>query len=87
MRARQWRPAASECVAPTALPHLFRFRFEERGGHTHVRLFAGNGTSSLGLCGALVFRNDEWASFVAEVERAITGDGRIGTCIEFFPED
>jgi hypothetical protein len=60
---------------------LFRFRFEEAGGHTHVRLFAGLGASSLGLCGPLVFRNDEWSAFVAEVNRE-----KAGTTIEFLPE-
>jgi hypothetical protein len=45
---------------------LFRFRYHEAGAHTHVRVFAGPNSRSLGLCGTLVFRNAEWASFVAE---------------------
>lgn len=45
------------------IPTLFRLRWEERGGHTHVRFFAGKGTLSLGLCGHLVFRNEEWGDF------------------------
>jgi hypothetical protein len=48
---------------------LFRFRYEVRGGHTHVRLFAGPGSLSLGLCGNLVFRNAEWEQFKAELDR------------------
>lgn len=45
---------------------LFRFRFEELGGHTHVRLFAGKGqreVPGLPKCGDLVFRNEEWDEF------------------------
>lgn len=40
----------------------FRLRYVERGGHTHVRVFAGEaGTGrTLGKCGDLVFRNEEW---------------------------
>ena len=64
------------------LNKLFRMRFIERGGHTHVRVFAGNGTLSLGLCGTLVFRNDEWKEFVAELSR-----GKAGGSIEVIPEE
>ena len=56
---------------------IFRFRFEELGGHTHVRLFAGTGPGSLGKCGDLVFRNDEWADFVGQFR---------GDDIEILPE-
>jgi len=65
---------------------LFRFRYHEAGEHTHVRVFAGKGTLSLGGCGSLTFRNDEWAAFRAEVERAITGGGVWGSSIEFLPD-
>jgi hypothetical protein len=58
---------------------IFRFRFEQHGGHTHVRLFAGTIATSLGKCGDLTFRNEEWAEFVARLKR--TGGG-----IEFLPE-
>jgi hypothetical protein len=61
---------------------LFRFRYKELGGHTHVRVFAGKGSFSLGKCGDLVFRNEEWAEFVAEVQR-----GKAGGDIEFLPEE
>lgn len=69
------------------MPFLFRFRYEVLGGHTHVRLFAGKGAGSLGKCGGLIFRNEEWTAFRKEVERAITGGSHgVGTCIEFIPE-
>jgi hypothetical protein len=64
-----------------ATVYLFRFRYEVLGGHTHVRLFAGRGTLSLGKCGDLVFRNEEWHAFVKEVNR-----GKAGGDIEFVPE-
>lgn len=38
---------------------IFRLRHETLGGHTHVRVFAGTGPT-LGLCGTLTFRNEEW---------------------------
>ena len=60
---------------------LFRFRSSVAGGHTHVRLFAGKGVASLGLCGTLVFRNEEWIEFVDEVNR-----GKAGTNIEFLKD-
>ncbi len=47
---------------------LFRLRFRELGGHTHVRFFAGKGAASLGKCGDLVFRNEEWVDFLAELD-------------------
>ncbi len=72
---------------------LFRLRWEVQGGHTHVRVFAGKGASSLGKCGDLVFRNEEWKDFLAELDRrppggAIEileegeqrGDGGLTTC-------
>lgn len=42
----------------------FRFRYVVLGGHTHIRMFAGpsKGTT-LGLCGSLVMRNEEWEEF------------------------
>jgi hypothetical protein len=53
---------------------LFRFRYETLGGHTHVRLFAGKGTLSLGNCGTLVFRNEEWKAFKAVIDKGqLTG--------------
>jgi hypothetical protein len=52
---------------------LFRFRFKVLGGHTHITLFAGTGSLSLGLCGGLVMRNEEWDAFVAEANRGKAG--------------
>ncbi len=40
--------------------HLFRIHYRVLGGHTHVRVFAGKGSLSLGHCGDLTFRNEEW---------------------------
>lgn len=56
---------------------LFRFRYTEQGGHTHVRVFAGKGAASLGKCGDLVFRNEEWIEFTAH----------LGSGVEVLPED
>jgi len=42
---------------------LFRMRYKELGAHTHIRFFSGKGSLSLGLCGNLVMRNEEWAEF------------------------
>jgi len=44
---------------------VFRFRYRVLGDHTHVQLFAGRTVGSLGNCGALVFRNEEWEAFMA----------------------
>lgn len=56
-------------VAPT----LFRLRWQQRGAHTHVRVFAGKGSLSLGNCGDLVMRNEEWADLLAELGRRPPG--------------
>lgn len=50
-------------------PTLFKLYAEVLGGHTHVRVFAGKGTLSLGLAGTLVFRNEEWEDFKAFCNR------------------
>lgn len=42
---------------------IFRFRYLVQGGHTHVRLFAGRSEASLGKCGDLAMRNEEWELF------------------------
>ena len=60
---------------------LFRLRFDEQGGHTHVRVFAGKGAAVLGKCGDLVFRNEEWADFLNELARRPPGGS-----IEVLPE-
>lgn len=42
---------------------IFKFRFCQHGGHTHITLFAGKSEGSLGNAGAFVLRNEEWAEF------------------------
>lgn len=42
---------------------IFKFRYCEQGGHTHVTLFAGRSEGSLGNAGAFVLRNEEWTAF------------------------
>lgn len=42
---------------------LFRMRYKVLGGHTHVKVFAGEGTLRLAGVGNLVFRNEEWEEF------------------------
>ena len=49
---------------------IVRARFEELGGHTHVRVFATMcGEASLGKAGDLVFRNEEWSAIRPALER------------------
>jgi hypothetical protein len=62
---------------------LFRFRYHEAGAHTHVRVFAGLNSRSLGCCGTLVFRNDEFAAFRREAER---DPKPFGAAMEFLPD-
>lgn len=55
--------------------HTQYFRFVERvsgGGHVQVKVFAGTTPGSLGCCGGLVMRLDEW-----ETLRRILHDARI----------
>jgi hypothetical protein len=59
---------------------LFRLRFRVLGDHTHVRVFAGKGSLSLGCCGDLTFRNEEWTVFKDNLARGIGSD------IEVVPE-
>lgn len=56
---------------------LFRMYYERLGEHVHVRVFAGKGTLTLAQCGRLVFRNEEWDDFLAELERGQLGGGDI----------
>lgn len=46
----------------TDRPILFRFRVDQADTHVHVRMFAGRSEHSLGLCGRLVLRAEEWAA-------------------------
>jgi len=57
---------------------IFRLRYKILGGHTHIRVFAGQGETSLGKCGDLVFRNEEWVEFIGQLTK---------TSIEFRHED
>jgi hypothetical protein len=44
----------------------FRLRYWLAGGHVHVRLFSGKARNMThAKCGDLVFRFDEWPSFLA----------------------
>lgn len=54
-------------------PTLFRFKFTQNAEHTSVQVFAGKGSLSLANCGTLVFRNNEWADFLAELDRRPPG--------------
>lgn len=51
------------------MSYLFRMRYRVEGGHTHVRVFAGKGSFSLGKCGDLVFRNEEWVELHEHLDR------------------
>lgn len=42
---------------------IFKLKSERKGEHIHCRLFAGETTSSLALCGELVFYIGEWQLF------------------------
>lgn len=52
---------------------LFRIYSAVAGGHTHTRWFAGKGSCSLGKCGDLIFRNEEWIAFLEELNRRPPG--------------
>jgi hypothetical protein len=57
-------------------------RWELKGLHVHVRLFAGKGTLSLGRCGEFVMRVDEWEEFQKNLYRFM----QAGSDIEVVPE-
>lgn len=44
---------------------IVRVRYKQRGGHVHMRVFCGRQEGSLGKCGELVMRNDEFVFFRA----------------------
>jgi hypothetical protein len=56
---------------------IFRMYYQQRGGHTHMRLFAGKQDGALGKCGDLTMRNYEFDEFRELHEHTI----------EFRPED
>lgn len=64
----------------------FRFVEHVRGGaHVDVKVWAGKTPGSLGLCGGLVMRPNEWAIFKAAL---ILAERTMGPVIEFIlPED
>jgi hypothetical protein len=59
----------------------FRFYAVKAGGHVHVNLWAGKAGSSLGKCGKLVFRDEEWTDFVKVLQ------GRKSSLIEIILGD
>lgn len=66
----------------------FRFRYEVAGGHTHVRLFAGEGLGfTLGKCGDLTFRNDEWSDFSRAINALSDVPNFAGAAFEIVPEE
>jgi hypothetical protein len=58
---------------------IFRIYYQQRGGHTHMRFFAGKREGALGKCGDLTMRNEEFAEF-----RRLSAAAGI---IEFRPEE
>jgi hypothetical protein len=52
---------------------LFRFRYRLVGIHVRIAVWAGKGNSSLGKCGDLVMRPEEWQDFLAELARRPPG--------------
>jgi hypothetical protein len=42
---------------------IFRIYWQKIGGHTHMRVFAGRKDATLGKCGDLVMRNEEFLVF------------------------
>lgn len=43
---------------------IYRLYYEYLGGHVHCRLFAGVRDGSLGKCGDLTFREEEFGPFM-----------------------
>ena len=58
-----WLWGSHPLIPPYRWLMKFRMYYRILGGHTHVRVFAGKG-ETLGKCGDLVFRNEEWDAFV-----------------------
>lgn len=57
------RPAEprQEGMVPPSV--IFRIRFEQAGGHVHMRLFSGPHEGALGKCGDLCMRVEEFYQF------------------------
>lgn len=51
----------------------FKFYYEEAGGHTHVRFFAGSNRpgATLAKAGDFVLRNEEWVDFMDSAEHSL----------------
>ena len=56
---------------------IFRIYHKLAGAHVHMRVFSGPKNGSLGKCGELIMREDEFAEFFI----------RAGRLLEFVPED
>lgn len=65
----------------------FRFRFQQRGGHTHMRVFAAKSSAlTHGKCGDLCMTNTEFDDFRTLLESSELGRDRRKE-IEFEKED
>lgn len=56
---------------------IFKFRYCEQGGHTHITVFAGKSEGSLGNAGAFVLRNEEWTEFKKTFSLAQLSNGTV----------
>jgi len=56
---------------------IFRIYHVTQGGHTHCRFFAGKAEGTLGKCGDLTFKNEEFEEFKNKHQNSI----------DFRPED
>lgn len=65
----------------------FRFRYNQTPGllHTYIRVFAGRSEASLGLCGSLTMRNEEFDRFKESFDVGTSFSGE--TKVEFIPDD
>lgn len=53
------------------------FEYDERGGHTHVKVRCGPQDHGRGLAGTLVFRNEEWEMLQALLTMAENDSNRM----------
>lgn len=54
---------------------IIRVYFEVRGGHTHMRVFAGMDGKNLGKAGDLCLRNEEFLAWQAKKSKIEFVDG------------
>lgn len=59
------------------------FYCQQRGGHTHMRVFSGDEGSTRGKAGDLCMTNEEFAAFREQSEGAARS---LGGCVEFKEE-